>query len=56
MTCAANPAAPGQLWVIRVGSGLSAFGGIADINSWGKVAMGQELPFLDHRRVAVGME
>jgi hypothetical protein len=30
-----------QLRVIRVGSDLSAFGGIADMNSCGKVAMGQ---------------
>jgi hypothetical protein len=32
----------GLVWVIRVGSGLSAFGGIADMNSRGKVAMGQK--------------
>jgi len=31
----------GPVWVIRVGSGLSAFAGIADMNSSGKVAMGE---------------
>src|SRR5262245_61272781 len=31
-------------WIIRVGSDLSAFGAIAEMNTWGKVAMGQELP------------
>jgi hypothetical protein len=32
------------LWVVHVDSGLSAFGGIADMNSWGKVAMGHKRP------------
>ena len=36
------PASRESGWVIHVGSGLSAFGGIADMNSWGKVAMGHE--------------
>jgi hypothetical protein len=42
------------IWVIRVDSGLLAFGGIADINSRGTVAMAQDLtsgdisPGFDH--------
>ena len=32
----------GPVWVIRVGSSFSAFGAIADMNSYRKVAIGHE--------------